>query len=244
MREHDLQRTTVLGGQERVERSPRPSERGDESLKVAVIYYSATGSVHELAQSVADGARAAGGSVRVVRVAETAPRDVIEQNPLWARHLAAVRDIPIASVSDVRSADVILLGTPTRFGHVSSQLQAFIDTWGTLWGENAFAHKVFAAFTSSATAHGGQETTLISIYAMVCHLGGIVVPPGYLDPVQIETGNPYGASSVSRNGQLPPTAADLRSAFALGERATQVAGDLRRGRVERIGVRARPNEAR
>lgn len=225
MRDEDLRRTTVMG------REPAARASSGEPLKVAVIYYSATGSVHSLAQSVADGARAAGGSVRVVRVPETVPRDVVERNPLWARHLDESARVPTASLNDVRAADVVLLGTPTRFGHVSSQLQAFIDTWGELWGENAFAEKVFSAFTSSATLHGGQETTLMSIYTMVCHLGGIIVPPGYLDPVQLETGNPYGASSVSRNGELPPTDADLRSAYAVGKRATGVARDLRAGRA-------------
>lgn len=228
MRDEDLRRTTVLGDERR-----SAAEVDSEPLKVAVIYYSATGSVHALAQSVASGARAAGGSVRVVRAAETAPPEAVERNPLWARQSEVTARVPVATLTDVRAADVILLGTPTRFGHVSSQLQAFIDTWGGLWGENAFADKVFAAFTSSATNHGGQETTLMSIYAMVCHLGGIIVPPGYTEPVQFETGNPYGASSVSRNGELPPTDADLRSAFLVGKRATAVARDLRRGRAGR-----------
>lgn len=225
MRDEDLRPTTTLGSPGAAPRRPAA-----EPLKVAVIYYSATGSVHRLAQSVADGARAAGGSVRVVRVAETVARDVVERNPLWARHLDATADVPVATLHDVRAADVVLLGSPTRFGHVASQMQAFIDTWGELWGQNAFEHKVFAAFTSSATHHGGQETTLMSIYTMVCHLGGIIVPPGYTDPAQFETGNPYGASSVSNNGQQPPTEADLRSARVVGWRATTVALQLRTGR--------------
>lgn len=225
MRDDATQRTTVLESHQ-----PAPRRADDDPLKVAVIYYSATGSVHALAQSVADGAREAGGSVRVVRVRETVPRDVVERNPLWARHLDATERVPVATLTDVRAADVILLGTPTRFGHVSSQLQAFIDTWGELWGANAFADKVFSAFTSSATNHGGQETTLMSIYTTVCHLGGIMVPPGYTEPELLETGNPYGASSISRNGELAPTDADLRSAFVLGRRATQAAADLRVGR--------------
>lgn len=224
MRDDGTQRTAVLGSPQ------QPRRADDDPLKVAVIYYSATGSVHALAQSVADGARAAGGSVRVVRVRETVPRDVVERNPLWARHLDATERVPVATLTDVRAADVILLGTPTRFGHVCSQLQAFIDTWGELWGANAFTDKVFSAFTSTATNHGGQETTLMSIYTTVCHLGGIIVPPGYTEPELLETGNPYGASSISRNGELAPTEADLQSAYALGRRATRVAGDLRVGR--------------
>ena len=226
MRDEDLRRTTMLGRQDS---TPRRSD--DDPLKVAVIYYSATGSVHRLAQSLADGARDAGGSVRVVRVAETVSRDIIDRNPLWARHVDSTTAVPVATLNDVRAADVLLLGSPTRFGHVASQMQAFIDTWGELWGENAFQNKVFAAFTASATRHGGQETTLMSIYTMVCHLGGIIVPPGYTDPAQFETGNPYGASTVSNNGRRPPTDADLRSAYIVGRRATTVAGDLRTGRL-------------
>lgn len=213
-------------------RDGTPHRSADDPLKVAVIYYSATGSVHRLAHAVADGAREAGGSVRVVQVAETVPRDLIERNPLWARHVDETAAVPVATLHDVRAADVVLLGSPTRFGHVTSQLQAFIDTWGELWADNAFEDKVFAAFTASATSHGGQETTLMSIYTMVCHLGGIIVPPGYIDPAQFETGNPYGASTVSNNGRLPPTEADLRSAYGLGRRATSVARDLRLGRLQ------------
>ena len=105
-----------------------------------------------------------------------------------------------------------------------------MDSWGELWAQNAFAEKVFAAFTSSATAHGGQETTLMSIYTTVCHLGGIIVPPGYTDPALLRSGNPYGAASVSDNGRRSPTETDLRSAYLVGHRATSVAATLRAGR--------------
>lgn len=234
MTDEDLRRTTYYGDSPTTSR-PRPapatpSPHDTDPLKVAVIYYSATGSVHALAQSVAQGARDAGGSVRVVRVRETAPPEAIEANAQWRAHLRDTHAVPIASLGDVEAADVLILGSPTRFGHVSSQLQAFIDTWGPLWGENAFADKVFAAFTSSATRHGGQETTLMSIYTTVCHLGGIIVPPGYTDPAQFATGNPYGASSTSDNGQRPPTEEDLRGAWVTGHRAVRVARELALGR--------------
>ena len=209
----------------------RPSDVGtdDDPLRVAVIYYSATGSVYKMAQSVAQGARAAGGSVRLVRVRETVSREVIGANPLWDAHLRETASVPIASTDDVEFADVILLGTPTRFGNVASQMQAFIDTWGQLWGDGAIEDKVFAAFTSSATHHGGQEGTIQAIYRMVCHLGGIVVPPGYTDPAQLISGNPYGASHTSNNGQIPPDEGALRSAWVTGHRATKVARALSLG---------------
>ncbi len=208
---------------------PTGPESGDNPLRVAVIYYSATGIVHQLAQSVARGARDAGGSVRVVRVRETVSRDVIGANPLWDAHTRETAAVPIATTDDVQYADVILLGTPTRFGNVSSQLQAFIDTWGQMWGDGVIEDKVFAAFTSSATQHGGQEGTIQAIYRMVCHLGGIVVPPGYTEPSQFVTGNPYGASHTSNNGQIPPDEDALQSAWVTGNRATRVARALRLG---------------
>lgn len=201
-----------------------------DPVKVAVIHYSATGGVYRLAQSVAQGAREAGGSVRVVKVRETAPAAVVEENPLWSAHQRNTAGVPLASIHDVEMADVVLLGTPTRFGNVSSQLQAFIDTWGTLWGEGAIVDKVFAGFTSSATAHGGQEGTLLSLYATVYHLGGIVAAPGYTDPSQFTSGNPYGASFTSNNGQNPPDKTALRSAWVTGHRATRVAIALRAGK--------------
>ncbi|MEO9199051.1 MAG: NAD(P)H:quinone oxidoreductase [Antricoccus sp.] len=219
---------TIVTGQIGVPQQFVAHAQGDE-VKVVVVYYSATGSVHSLAKAVAQGARDAGGSVRVVRVRETVPQDIVGQNPLWDQHLRATADVPIATVQDVELADVILLGSPTRFGNISSQLQTFIDTWGQLWGAGALQDKVFAGFTSSATAHGGQEGTIITMYRIVCHLGGIIVPPGYTDPVQFATGNPYGASHTSNNGQLPPTDDDLGSAWVTGHRATTIAAQLRRG---------------
>ncbi|PRZ41029.1 NAD(P)H dehydrogenase (quinone) [Antricoccus suffuscus] len=246
MTEEDSFQTTYLGGAERGRRddlttsvtptrpprktvTPKGFDADDNPLRVAVIYYSATGIVHQLAQSVAQGARDAGGSVRVVRVRETVSRDIIGANPLWDAHVRETASVPIATTDDVQYADVVLLGTPTRFGNVSSQLQAFIDTWGQMWGDGAIEDKVFAAFTSSATHHGGQEGTIQAIYRMVCHLGGIVVPPGYTEPSQFITGNPYGASHTSNNGQIPPDADALQSAWVTGNRATRVARALRLG---------------
>lgn len=220
--------TTIVTGQVG-EPQQSPGQAQADGIKVVVVYYSATGSVYSLAKAVAQGARDAGGSVRVVKVRETVSQEVVGQNPLWDQHLRHTADVPIASVQDVELADVILLGSPTRFGNISSQLQAFIDTWGQLWGAGALQDKVFAGFTSSATAHGGQEGTIITMYRIVCHLGGIIVPPGYTDPVQFVTGNPYGASHTSNNGQLPPTDDDLGSAWVTGHQATTIAARLRRG---------------
>lgn len=231
----DLSRTRHFGADgfsstpQPIGKSVRPSAP-EQAVKVAVVYYSATGGVFRMAQSIAQGARDAGGSVRLVKVRETAPQSAIEANPLWSAHVRESASIPHASTDDIELADVVLLGTPTRFGNVSSQLQAFIDTWGPLWGDGALVDKVFAAFTSSATAHGGQEGTLLSIYATVCHLGGIIAAPGYTDPSQFVSGNPYGASHTSNNGQIPPDEDALTSAWVTGNRATTVATALLAGK--------------
>lgn len=165
--------------------------------KTAIIYYSATGTVHEMAHRAAQAAQKQGAEVRLRHVRETAPQEAIESQDAWVQHRAEVRDEPVAEPDDLAWADVVLLGTPTRFGHVASQLQGFIDTLGPLWQEGRLADKVYAGFTATQTEHGGQESTLISLYTSVMHWGGILVPPGYTDPVKFDDGNPYGASKVT-----------------------------------------------
>ena len=198
---------------------------------VAVIYYSATGSVYAMARAVATGAAAAGGDVRLRRVAETAPAEAIGANERWSAHLRATASVPVARPEDVDWAEVVLFGTPTRFGNVSAQLKAFLDTLGPLWGAGRLAGKVFAGFVSTATAHGGQEATLLALYQTVYHFGGIVVAPGYADPIQFEAGNPYGASHTSDNGAVPPGELELTAARFTGWRATAVGRQLRAGRA-------------
>jgi NAD(P)H:quinone oxidoreductase type IV len=218
------QRTEVL--------APRA---GSYAPAVSVIYYSATGSVHALARAAATGAAAAGGDVRVRRVAETAPAEAISANEAWSAHLRATSGVAVATPADVDWADVVLFGTPTRFGNVASQLKAFIDSLGPLWGAGRLAGKVFAGFVSTATAHGGQEATLLALYQSVYHFGGIVAAPGYADPVQFEAGNPYGASHTSDNGAVPPGELELTAARFTGWRATAIGRELRAGR-ETLGT--------
>jgi NAD(P)H dehydrogenase (quinone) len=172
--------------------------------KTAIIYYSATGTVHEMAHRAAQAAQKEGAEVRLRHVRETAPQEAIDSQDAWVQHRSEVMDEPVAQPDDIAWADVVLLGTPTRFGHVASQLQGFIDTLGPLWQEGRLADKVYAGFTATQTRHGGQETTLISLYTAVMHWGGILVPPGYTDPVKFDDGNPYGASKVT--GEAGPGA--------------------------------------
>src|SRR5215475_3301733 len=174
------------------------------AVKVAVIYYSATGTTYRLARAVEEGASEAGADVRLRKVRELAPDEAIASNEGWAAHRLATQDVEEATLDDLDWADAVIFGTPTRFGNVSAQLKQFIDTAGPLWAQGKLANKVFSGFVSTATAHGGQESTLLALFNAAYHWGGIVVTPGYTEPGQFVSGNPYGGSHTSDNGAAPP----------------------------------------
>ena len=165
--------------------------------KLAIIYYSATGHGTAMAQRVAAVAEAAGAEVRLRHVAETHDPESFAHNPAWTANYEATKDLPAATADDIVWADAVIFGSPTRFGSPAAQLRTFIDSLGGLWAEGKLADKVYAAFTSSNTVHGGQETTLLALYITLMHFGGIIVPPGYTDPVKFGDGNPYGVSHVT-----------------------------------------------
>lgn len=165
--------------------------------KLSIIYYSGFGSTHAMAERLAQTAEGLGAEVRLRHVAETAPREAVESVDAWKQHVEEQASKPTASPDDLDWADAVLFGSPTRYGHVTSQLQSFIDTLGPLWGQGKLADKVYAAFTSSQTLHGGQETTLEAMHTTFAHFGGIIVPPGYTDPVKFADGNPYGVGKVT-----------------------------------------------
>lgn len=194
--------------------------------KVLVVYYSATGTNDALAQAVAAGASAAGAEVRVRLVAETAPAAAIAQNAAWQAFVTRTADAPRATADDMDWADAVVFGSPTRFGNVAAQLKAFIDALGGLWFQGKLADKVYAGFTSAANPHGGQESTLLALYQSIHHFGGILVSPGYTNPVVFGNGgNPYGVSTTAGQGPVPDAA--LAHARYLGERVTTVAARLR-----------------
>jgi len=201
-----------------------------EPVNAAIIYYSASGTVHALAQAAVEGAEKAGATVRLRKVAETLSDEVINAKPpAWAEHRDASADVALAQLDDLDWADVVLLGTPTRFGLVSSQLKAFIDGTSPLWAEGKLAGKVYSAFTASSTAHGGQESTILALSNVFYHWGGIIVPPGYTDPIQFQSGNPYGTSHVAGTG-VPGDVA-LQAARHQARRAVDVATALKAGRA-------------
>jgi NAD(P)H dehydrogenase (quinone) len=198
-------------------------------VKVSVIYYSATGSVFTLAQAAAEAAEKAGAEVRLRKVRELAPKEAIESNEGWSKHALETQDVVEAAADDVVWADAVIFGTPTRYGNVAAQLKQFLDTLGPQWAQGQLANKVYTGFTSIGTAHGGHEATLLALYNSIYHFGGIIVPPGYTDPLKFQDGNPYGASHTSANGSNPPGELDLAAVAYSATRATQVAAQLRRG---------------
>jgi NAD(P)H dehydrogenase (quinone) len=195
------------------------------TIKLTIVYYSATGTVHEMAHRAAQAGQKAGAEVRLRHVRETAPQEAINTRDEWVQHRSEVMNEPVAEPEDLVWADVVLLGTPTRFGSAASQLQAFIDTLGPLWSRGGLADKVYAGFTATQTMHGGQETTLLNLYTNFIHWGGILVAPGYTDPVKFADGNPYGAGKVTgQTTELDQT--DLDAVDHLVARAVHVAERL------------------
>ena len=194
--------------------------------KVAVIYYSATGNVYKLAQAVEEGAKEAGAEVRFRKVRELAPEEAIKSNQGWSDHALMTEDVPEAQLEDLEWADAYIFGTPTRFGNVSAQLKQFMDTTGGLWFQGKLADRVVGVFTSASTLHGGQETTIASLFNVFAHWGAIIVPIGYTDEAIFAAGNPYGASSTGE-----PTEEELAAARHQGRRIAEKAEALARSRA-------------
>ncbi len=165
------------------------------SVRLAIVYYSTYGTNYEMASIAAEAAKAAGAEVRLLKVPETAPEEVVAGQDAWKAQADKMAHIPEATVQDMEWANAYLFSAPTRFAVQASQMRAFIDTLGGIWAKGGLANKAISAMTSAQNAHGGQETTLLSFYATVMHWGGIIVTPGYTDEAIFKTGgNPYGYS--------------------------------------------------
>ncbi|WP_187764622.1 NAD(P)H:quinone oxidoreductase [Saccharopolyspora spinosa] len=198
-------------------------------VKVSVIYYSATGTGTEIANTLVAEAEAAGAEVRLRRAPELAPDAAIDSNPAWRANVEATKSIPEATPEDVVWADAVLFGSPTRFGNIASQLKQFIDTLGGQWAQGQLADKVYSGFTSSSTAHGGQESTLLALYNTFHHFGGIVVAPGYTDGAKFADGNPYGTSHVDAQGANKIDDVTRAAAAVQAKRVVAVAQALKNG---------------
>lgn len=205
------------------------TDAGTAQLKVAVIYYSSTGTVAALAKEIGETAEKAGAEVRLRRAPELAPQSAIDSNPAWAENQRATADIIEASPEDVEWADAVLFGTPTRFGNVSSQLKQVLDQLGGLWAEGKLADKVYSGFTSSASLHGGQESTLLALYTTIHHFGGLIAAPGYTDPSKFVDGNPYGTSHTDAQGDNPVDETARTAARVQAERVVRIARGVKTG---------------
>lgn len=195
--------------------------------KVLVLYYSSYGHVEEMARAVADGAREAGAEVMVKRTPELVPEEVARKSGFRLD-----QEAPIATPAELADYDAVVFGTPTRFGNMAAQMKNFLDQTGGLWARNALVGKVGAVFTSSATQHGGQESTVLSFHTVLLHLGFLIVGLPYTFTEQmtlgeIVGGSPYGASTIAGgDGSRRPSAAELAGARFLGDRVARIASKL------------------
>jgi NAD(P)H dehydrogenase (quinone) len=195
--------------------------------KVLVLYYSTYGHIETMANAVAEGARSTGATVDVKRVPETVPEDIAK-----GAHFKLDQPAPIATVNELANYDAIIVGAPTRFGRMPSQMAAFMDQAGGLWAKGALNGKVGGAFASTATQHGGQETTLFSIITNLLHFGMTVVGlpyshQGQMTLDEIVGGSPYGATTIAGGqGQRHPSQIELEGARHQGRLIAETANKL------------------
>jgi NAD(P)H dehydrogenase (quinone) len=201
-------------------------------MKVLIVYYSMYGHIHRMAEAVAEGAKEVkGAEVHICRVPETLPEEVLQKmGALEAQKALAY--VPVSKIDDLPSADAIIFGTPTRFGNMCGQMRQFLDATGQLWAKGALVGKVGSVFTSSATQHGGQESTLLSFHITLLHQGMIVVGLPYAFQGQtrmdeITGGSPYGASTIAGpNGERMPSNNELAAARFQGRHVATIASKL------------------
>ena len=201
-------------------------------MKLLVVFYSTYGHIYRMAQAVAEGAReVAGANVVLRRVSETLPPDVLAaMGAVEAQK--AFADIPIATVAELAEADAIIFGTPTRFGNMAAQMRQFLDATGGLWAQGKLVGKVGSVFASSATQHGGQESTILSFHTTLLHHGMVIVGLPYAFAGQtrldeITGGSPYGASTIAGGkGERMPSENELAAARFQGRHVAQIAKKL------------------
>ncbi|QYY34135.1 MULTISPECIES: NAD(P)H:quinone oxidoreductase [Cupriavidus] len=197
--------------------------------KILVVFYSRNRSTELLAQAIAEGAMEIGADVRLRRVREMVGPEVMQQAPGWLENATAMNArYEAPTEADAEWADAIVFGTPTRFGAISSELKAYIDGLGGLWFQGKLNGKAGSVFGSTSSTHGGNESTLLSIYPTMAHLGLIIVPTGYADAVMFKAGTPYGATHVSNRDADKPDEDHLAVARFQGRRVTGVARALHR----------------
>ncbi|RJP64112.1 MAG: NAD(P)H:quinone oxidoreductase [Candidatus Abyssobacteria bacterium SURF_17] len=203
-------------------------------MNILIVYYSMYGHVFQLAKAVEEGARSvAGADVMLRRVQEFDVVDkIIDDDEDASKVREQQKNIPVCTLDDLRKADGVIFGTPTRYGNMTAQMKQLIDSTGSLWMKGELEGKPAGLFTSTASTHGGQETTLFTMMAPLLHLGMIIVGVPYSVPGMLHTegrgGTPYGASTIAGGeGELTPKPEDLEIARALGRRVTEITKKLR-----------------
>ncbi|MBU2554833.1 MAG: NAD(P)H:quinone oxidoreductase [Bacteroidetes bacterium] len=201
-------------------------------MKVIVVYYSMYGHVHTMAEAVAEGAKTVKGAVvEVKRVPETLPPNVLEKMGA-VQAQKAFAHIPLCTVDELATADAIIFGTPTRFGNMCGQMRQFLDATGQLWMQGTLVGKVGSVFASTATQHGGQESTILSFHTTLLHHGMILVglPNSFQGQMRIDEisgGSPYGASTISGGkGERMPSSNELEAARFQGAHVAKIAAKL------------------
>jgi NAD(P)H dehydrogenase (quinone) len=202
------------------------------SIKVQVIFYSMYGHVYKMAQAVAEGVKQApGAEVSIFQVAELVPDDVLEKYGAKAAR-ASFANVPIATVDQLPEAHAIIFGTPTRFGNMAAQMRNFLDQTGPLWMKGALIGKIGSVFASTASQHGGQETTLTSFHTTLLHQGMIIVgvpysESGLVHMENISGGTPYGATTIAgTDGSRHPSENELKIARYQGKHVAEIASKL------------------
>ncbi|MEE4603159.1 MAG: NAD(P)H:quinone oxidoreductase [Desulfobacteraceae bacterium] len=202
-------------------------------MKVLIVYYSTYGHVHKMAEAVAEGVGKVSGAEPVMRrVPETLPSEVLEKMGAVDAQ-KAMANVPICTVEELASADAIIFGTPTRFGNMCGQMRQFLDATGQLWAKGALVGKVGSVFTSSATQHGGQESTILSFHITLLHHGFVLVglPYAFQGQMRIDEitgGSPYGASTIAGgSGERMPSENELDAARFQGKHVAQIALKLK-----------------
>ncbi len=203
-----------------------------KNVKLAVIFYSSTGTNFQLAKWAAEAGKQAGaGEVKLLKIKEIAPQEAINENEDWKKNMEAMKDVSTASLDDLEWADAIIFSVPTRYGNLPSQFAAFVDTTGGLWSQGKLMNKVVSGMTSAQNIHGGQETTLMSLYKTMFHWGAIVAAPSYTDSVLFEAGgNPYGTSVTAGKAGLTEKA--RKAVTHQTKRTLTIAGWLRSGKMQ------------
>ena len=196
--------------------------------KVLVLYYSSYGHIEKMAAAVAEGARAAGAEAFVKRVPELVPEDIAKKSGFKLDQAA-----PVATVAELPDYDAVIFGVPTRFGNMPAQMKNFLDQTGGLWAQGKLIGKVGSVFTSTATQHGGQESTILSTHTVLLHHGMVIVGlpyafAGQMGVSEVTGGSPYGASTIADgNGSRQPSENELAGARFQGRHVAAIAGKLK-----------------